>query len=201
MPGVRAALLIAVVLVPAGLLTGCGTRHNPRTLTSFPPYPQIREYILPASRPTSMERHWFGRVGLTLSARAATGVRANRRTEAIRQAVQKPGVQIVSLRVYSTPALTPSLSPALVLAVVRPAYSLRHQLKAVIPLLAENRSAYYLRVVDGRAKRVLEFYWSPARGAAIHSAEGSLYVRPALLGCSPISIVGGIGQVPPCPSK
>jgi hypothetical protein len=147
-----------------------------------------------------MERHWLGRVGSTPSAPAATGVRADRREKSIRRAVQEPGVQIVSLRVYSTPAITPSLSPALVLAVARPAYSLRHQFKAVLPLLAENQSAYYLRVVDRRAKRVLEFYWSPSRGDAIQ-AEGSIYVRPALLGCSPILIVGETLPVPPCPSK
>lgn len=151
-------------------------------------------------QPSSMERHWFGRSGLALSAPAATGVRADRRTESIRRAVQKPGVQIVSLKVYSTPAIVSSLSPALVLAVARPAYSLRHQLKPVILLLTENQSAYYLRVVDARAKQVLESYWSPARGAAIQP-EGSIYVRPRLLGCSPIVIVGELGRVPPCPSK
>lgn len=191
----RAAVLAAVVLVSAGLLAGCGTRHGQSATL------RVRTMNGGAPRPSPMERHWFGRVGLTLSAPAATGVRADRRTESIRRAAQKPGVQIVSLRVYSTPALTPSLSPALVLAVARPAYSLRHQFKTVLPLLAENRSAYYLRVVDGRAKRVLEFYWSPARGASIQAAEGSIYVRPALLGCSPIMIVGEQGRVPPCPSK
>ena len=162
--------------------------------------PSVQTPNVGVLQPSSMERHWFGRVGSNPSAPAATGVRADRRTELIRRAVQKPGVQILSLRVYSTPAIAPSLSPALVLAVARPAYSLRHQLKQVLALLTENRSAYYLRVVDARAKRVLESYWSPVRGAAVH-AEGSIYLRPALLGCSPIMIVGGIGRVPPCPSK
>lgn len=190
----RAAVLAAVVLVSAGLLAGCGTRHGqPATL-------RVRTLNGGALRPSPMQRHWFGRSGITLSAPAATGVRADRRAESIRRALQKPGVQIVSLRVYSTPALTPSLSPALVLAVARPAYSLRHQLKPVLLLLTENRSAYYLRVVDARAKRVLESYWSPARGAAVQP-EGSISVRPALLGCSPIDIIGGLGRVPPCPSK
>jgi hypothetical protein len=191
----RVAILASVVFVSAGFLAGCGTRHAQQT------NPSVRTPNVGALRPSSMGRHWFGRVGLTLSAPAATGVRADRRTESIRQALQKPGVQIVSLKVYSTPSIAPSLSPALVLAVARPAYSLRHQLRTALRLLAENRSAYYLRVVDARAKRVLEFYWSPARGAAVQP-EGSISVRPGLLACSPISIVGGgIGRVPPCPSK
>jgi hypothetical protein len=189
----RAAVSAAVVLVSAGLLAGCGTSHGQQTT------PSVRTPNVGTLRPSPMERHWFGRVGLTLSAPAATGVQKDRREELIWRALQKPGVQVVSLRIYSTPAIAPSLSPALVLAVTRPAYSLRHQLKPVLPLLTENQSAYYLRVVDARAKRVLESYWSPARGAAIHP-EGSLYVRPSLLGCSPISVVG-FGPVPPCPSK
>jgi hypothetical protein len=120
--------------------------------------------------------------------------------ESIRRAVQKPGVQIVSLRIYSTAALAPSLAPALVLAVARPAYFLRHQLKPILPHLTtnENVNAYYLRIVDGRAKPVLEWDGSSLRGAPY--SEGSLYVRPGLKGCSPITALGW-SRIPPCPSK
>jgi hypothetical protein len=147
-----------------------------------------------------MERNWLGRLGLTLSAPAATGVRVDRRAESIRRAVQKPGVQVVSLRIYSTPALAPSLAPALVLAVARPAYFLRHQLKPVLPHLATsgNVNAYYLRIVDGQAKPVLEWTGSSLRGAT--NSEGSLSVRPGLEGCSPIEALGWM-RIPPCPSK
>ena len=192
----RAAVLAAVVLASAGLLAGCGTRHSPRALT-LTGHQIIPEWSPPTS---SMERHWFGRVGLTLSARAATGIRADRRTKSIRRAVQEPGIHIVSLTIYPTPKLASPQAPALYLEVSRPAYSLRHQLKAVLPLLTENRSAYYLRVVDARSKRVLESYWSPERGAAIQ-AEGSIYVRPGLISCSPIAASEGMVTMPPCLSK
>jgi hypothetical protein len=205
----RAAVLAAVVLVSAGLLAGFGTRHNPRTLTFFPPYPQIPEGVPPGTRPTSMERHWFAMLGspktfpFSGSGPTRIRIRADRLAESIRRAVQEPGVQIASLKIYSTPKLASWLAPALFLEVSRPAYFLRHQLKPVIPLLTENRSAYYLRVdvlvqgptplIDTRAKRVLE--------ADSTQHGGSLYVRPGLISCSPIGEIDGMVTMPPCPSK
>jgi hypothetical protein len=185
----RAAVLAAVVLASAGLLAGCGTRHSPRTLTLTTLHGGILE-------PTStMEQKWFAMLGFTPNPPAATSVRADRRAESIRRAVQEPGVRVVSLRIYSTPSLASPLAPALMLEVSRPAYSLRHQLKQVLPLLTENRSAYYLRVDGGRIRnRVLEGDWSP-RGAAWYIAAG-------LESCSPISLPGpAFARVPPCPSK
>ena len=189
----RAAILAAAVLASAGLLAGCGTRNSPRTLTT------LHGGIL---EPTStLELNWFARLGLTPNPPAATSVRADRLAESIRRAVRKPGVQIVSLRIYSTPTLTPSLAPALLLTVARPAYFLRHQLKPVLPLLTARQGrlgAYYLRIVDGQKKRVLEWTGSSLRGSK--ESQGSLYVRPGLEGCSPITALGW-DLVPPCPSK
>ena len=185
----RVAVLAAVVLVSVALLAGCGTRQGQQTTPN-----------VGALRPSPTARSWFGRLGLALSVPVATGVRADKRAESIRRAAKGPGVQIVSLRIYSTPALAPSLAPALVLAVARPAYFLRHQLKPVLPHLTTrgNVNAYYLRIVDGQAKPVLEWTGSSLRGAPY--SEGSVYVRPGLEGCSPIVAIGW-DRVPPCPSK
>jgi len=141
-----------------------------------------------------MEREWLGKLGLTQSTPVATGARADKVSAPILKAALVPGVQIVSLNVYSTPKLASPLAPALVLAVARPAYFLRHQLKPILPRLTGNGkgAASYLLVVDMRAKRVLEWY-STRHG-------GSLYVRRGLESCSPI-VAHGWGSLSPCPSK
>ncbi|MGD0274002.1 MAG: hypothetical protein ABSB96_09780 [Gaiellaceae bacterium] len=111
-----------------------------------------------------------------------------------------PGVEIVRLKVFESPALTTSL----VLAASRPAYFLLHQLKPIIPQLTAsgNDIAYYLRVVDARGKNVLEWSGRPARSSSAKAFfHGTLYVRPGLEGCSPIVAVGFSTSIPPCPSK
>ncbi len=122
-----------------------------------------------------MEREWLRKLGLTQSTPVATGARADKVAASILKVAWVPGVQVVSLNVYSTPKLASPLAPALVLAVARPAYFLRHQLKPILPKLSGNGKGTpsYLLVVDLRAKRVLEWY-------SISSMEGSLYVRRGL---------------------
>ena len=187
----RVAVLAAVALVSAGLLAGCGTRHNSKAV------PFIPEWAPPTS---SMERNWLAGLGslplpLTQPKPIEIRVRANTLTESIRRAVQEPGVHIVSLQVYPTLTLPSPLTPALYLEVSRPAYFVRHRLKAVIPLLTEHRRAYYLRVDGGRiGDRVLEWYWSPHGGA--------WFIGPGLEGCYPFPFPGpAFARVPPCPSK
>jgi len=140
-----------------------------------------------------MEREWLGKLGLTQSTPVATGARADKVSASILKVAWVPGVQVVSLNVYSAPKPASSLAPALVLAVARPAYFLRHQLKPILTKLSGKRSgANYVLVVDMRAKRVLEWYFS--------SKEGSLFVRHGLERCSPI-VAHGWGSLSPCPSK
>jgi hypothetical protein len=141
-----------------------------------------------------MEREWLGKLGLTQSTPVATGARADKVAASILKVAWVPGVQVVSLNVYSAPKPASPLAPALVLAVARPAYFLRHQLKPILPKLTGNGKgvASYLLVVDMRAKRVLEWYFS--------SKEGSLFVRHGLERCSPI-VAHGWGSLSPCPSK
>lgn len=196
----RATVLAAIALASAAVLAaGCGTRHGQRA-TSTVKTPNVQ-----ALRLSKMEREWLTRLGLTLSAPAVTGARAEKREEAIRRAARKPGVQVVSLKIYSTPVRASSLAPALVLAVARPAHFLRHQLRPIIPLLngSGNVNAFYLRVVDERRKTVLEWSGRPARNSSGNAFfHGELYVRHGLERCSPIAAGGGpmIG-LPPCPSK
>ena len=99
---------------------------------------------MPALRTTSMERSWLTRLGLSLNARTVTGVRAYRRSVPSLASPGKPGVQVVGLRIYSTPKLAPSLTPVLILAVARPADFLRHQLKSVLPYLTTGQEGQRL---------------------------------------------------------
>ncbi len=147
-----------------------------------------------------MERAWFKNLRLTQSTAAATGAHADKVAAAVMKAASVSGVTAVSANVYSTPALTSSLATALIVQVARPAYFLRHQLEPIIPTLAApgNHRAYYLRVIDVRGKTVLEWSGRPSNGRAFF--HGSLYVRPGLELCSPIS-ASWINYPPPCPSK
>ena len=108
----------------------------------------------------------------------------------IKNIARVPGVEIVRLKIYKAPSAT-----SLVLAVVRPAYFLRHQLK---PILTHLGDPVYVRVVDGKKRAVLEWYSAVARGKS--PSGGSLYVRHGLEGCSPIVALGWF-EVKPCPVK
>lgn len=138
-------------------------------------------------------------MSLTVSSPATSTPAAEKKAEAIRRSARVPGVEIVRLKVFESPALATSL----LLAVSRPAYFLRHQLKPIIPQLTANGNdiAYYLRIVDDRGETVLEWSGRPERSSSGGAFfQGSLYVRPGLEGCSPIEALGW-DHVPPCPSK
>jgi hypothetical protein len=177
--------LAVVALVSAALLVVCDTGHGQWATA------RVQTLDVEASRPSAMEQQWLEELGLTPSSPTASGARASRLAKSIRKAVKKSGVQvqIVRLKIYSRTPLS-GLAPALVLAVIKPAYYLRHRLRPILPLLA---SSAYLRIVDGRARRALEWYGTPNGGA--------LYVRPGLEKCSPIVAFGWPINLPPCPSK
>ena len=68
---------------------------------------------------------------------------------------------------------------AATLAVSDPATFLKHRLKRFLDrTLLARRQDVYLRIVDGRGGRVLE--WS------FKESHGSLWIRPDVFGCSPI---------------
>ncbi|MGC9974879.1 MAG: hypothetical protein ABSC36_05775 [Gaiellaceae bacterium] len=184
----KAPLSIVATLAAALLFSGCGSQGQPAT-------PHLK-----VVSPSATERGWLKGLNLAVSSPAASTPAAERRAGAIQRLARVPGVETVRLKIYKTPALTTSL----VLAVSRPAYFLRHQLKPILPQLTANghATAYYLRIVDDHGKTVLEWSGRPERsssgGAFFH---GSLYVRPGLERCSPIVAVGWPMRLPPCPSK
>lgn len=188
----RVVLLTVAALATAVLLTGCGAKHSRRT-TSTAAAPNLQ-----ALPPSKTEREWLRILGLTQSSPVATGARADEVAASILKVAWVPGVQVVSLNVYSIPKRASALASALVVAVARPAYFLRHQLKPILTKLSGKRiGAHYVLVVDEKAKRVLESF-----GASFGShSEGSLYVRPGLYSCSPIVTLSPPPNPPPCPSK
>lgn len=196
-PAIKAAVFVTLALVLAVLLTRCDALRGQQT-TSTATTPNFQ-----ALPPSKMKREWLGKAGLTESTPTSTSYRADKLSASILKVAWVPGVQVVSLDVYSTPKLASPLAPLLVLAVGKPAYFLRHQLKPILSKLSANRNgAHYVLVVDMRAKRVLEWYGSPARGrSGASSYEGGLYVRPDLFSCSPIMVHSPPPNPPPCPSK
>jgi hypothetical protein len=184
----KAPLSIVAALAAAVLVSGCGSHAQPAT-------PHLK-----ALSPSKTEREWLKGLSLTVSSPAASTPAAATKAGAIDRLARLPGVEIVRLKVYNAPVLT----TALVVAVARPAYFLRHQLKPIIPQLTANGNdiPYYVRVVDGEGKTVLE--WSgrqekSSNGKAFFYGTG--YVKPGLESCSPIATFGRPIGLPPCPSK
>lgn len=95
-------------------------------------------------------------------------------------------MQIVNVSAYRTP----SVSPAITVAVSDPASFLKDGLDAIVRATYPYPAAY-IRVVDASGGRVLEWYKTGGGGA--------LSVRPDLEGCSPIAD-HGLGNPPPCPA-
>jgi hypothetical protein len=81
------------------------------------------------------------------------------------------------------------------LAVSDPAPFLKHRLQRFLDrTLLTHRQNAYLRIVDGRGARVLE--WS------VTGPHGTLWIRPPLLRCSPIYPIGvpAGAKYPRCPA-
>jgi hypothetical protein len=183
----KAPLSIVAALAAAVLFSGCGSQAQPAT-------PHLK-----VLSPSAIERGWLKGLNLTVSSPAAFTPTAARRAGAIQGLARVPGVETMRPRVYAAPALTTSL----VLTVSRPDYFLRHQLKPILPQLTANghATAYYLRIVDGRGKTVLEWSGRPVRSSSGKVFfRGTLHVRPDLEGCSPIVAVG-FSIIPPCRIK
>jgi hypothetical protein len=84
---------------------------------------------------------------------------------------------------------------AVTLAVSDPAPFLKHRLQGFLDrTLLAHRQHVYLRIVDGRGARVLE--WS------LTGPHGTLWIRPDVLECSPIYPMGvPVGaKYPRCPA-
>jgi hypothetical protein len=98
------------------------------------------------------------------------------------------GAEVVSLRVYDLSARA-SLTPLVTIAVSQPARFLRDSLLKMTGAL--NPGPYYLRIVDGDGRRILEV-WTPQPG------RGGYYIVRKYAGCSNLT-EEGLGIPPPCP--
>ena len=112
--------------------------------------------------------------------------------EQLANAIRASGGEIVRLAVRR--AMEPA--PEIVIATGNPARYLRHRLLGVLRLMRADHNVY-LAVVDQSGRIALE--WAVNGDKTPNS--GSLYVRPALEACSPISASGNIAQPPRCPAR
>lgn len=76
-------------------------------------------------------------------------------------------------------------------ATPNPALYLAHRLNAVLQRF--DHGYLYVRVVDGHGAKILE--WT------LRATSGSIYVKPALIGCSPVTPVSFVSTPPACPVK
>lgn len=89
--------------------------------------------------------------------------------------------------------LTIRPAPVLVVATATPAAYLRHRLGNVLHAVGSGRDASSVEVVNRQGAKIFEFSYAPGKG-------GSLYVRPALDQCSPVTHSELVGKPPPpCP--
>lgn len=137
----------------------------------------------------STERLWrswvlFHGFGISVGLRYdVAGLR--RRIEA---AVAASGAGLVRLRVWEANTKYPPVE--VVVATNHPAVYLRHRLSAV--LAPFDHGYLYVQVANAQGKKILE--WTT------RTRTGSLYVKPTLDSCSPISHWGSI-KSPACPVK
>jgi len=106
----------------------------------------------------------------------------------IRREAVAARAQPVEVRVFGK-------APVVTLAVSDPAPFLKRRLQRFLDQTQlPGHGDVYLRVVDGDGRRVLEWMHQETAGA--------LWIRPALLECSPIQPVGRLlgATYPPCPA-
>jgi hypothetical protein len=114
--------------------------------------------------------------------------------KAIRGAVKKSGVDLVTLEAHRPYGLAVALS----VSTVNPAHFLNEKLRALLAALNTHRpriEGIYLAVLEDR-RLVLEW------GSWTRNPAGTFWVRPDLADCSPIKQAGPPGTKPPpkCPA-
>lgn len=145
--------------------------------------PQVR---VPVDNTERLWRAWI----LQHSFGTSVGPRTNTTSlrHRVEHAVTASGANLVRLKVWEANAKYPPVE--LVVATNRPAVYLRHRLAAV--LAPFDHGYVYLQVANDHGAKILE--WTT------RTRTGSLYVKPALDNCSPITH-GGLIKTPPCPVK
>ena len=118
-----------------------------------------------------------------VSPSAASSVRRR-----VRSAVAAGGAELVRLKVWRTHSPPPV---EMVVATAKPAPYLRHRLANAAG--AAGHGYLFLEVVDSWGSRILEH--------TTRATEGTLYVKPRLLGCEPFPLIGFLTRVPACPAS
>lgn len=145
--------------------------------------PQVR---VPVDNTERLWRKWVLSHGFGITVGQQVDVASLRRR--VESAVAASGAKLVRLRVWEGNTKYPPVE--LVVAAEHPAVYLRHRLSAV--LAPFDHGYLYLQVANDRGARILE--WT------LRTRTGSLYVKPALDQCSPITH-GGLVETPACPVK
>lgn len=187
-----AALLVLVGAIVAGAVAASRSPGGPQSAGPTRgqhvqhPSTKLAQVSVPVDNTERLWRTWVlsHGYGITLGPRAdVTGLR--RRVEA---AVAASGAGLVRLKVWAGNTRQPPVE--LVVATEHPAVYLRHRLEAV--LAPFDHGYLYLQVANGHGAKILE--WT------LRTRVGSLYVKPALDQCSPITH-GGLFKTPACPVK
>jgi hypothetical protein len=140
--------------------------------------------------PSKNERGYFGKFHTSPAhATPAHGTVAVQRMKRLRSAAVVGGAEVVSLRVYDLSARARQ-TPVMTIAVRQPAQFLSRYLNELLD--AVNPGPYYLRIVDGNGRPILEI-WAPGPG------HGGYAVARKYAGCSLVT-QDGLGIPPPCPS-
>ena len=162
--------LFAMLVVVLG---GCGGSSRPHVAVSGDERAWLNKVKHPSTPPVAL-----GGGGVLKRSQA----RALRRR--VLTAVTASGA--TPIRVTVRPA------PDVVVATATPAVYLKHRLRNVLQVVGSGRDASFVEVVDRKGAKVFEFAYVPG--------EGSLYVRPDLDQCSPVSHGELVGTPPPpCP--
>ena len=173
MPRLRIATLLLVVS-----LAGCNGSTQHPALTVGP------------LAPSTNERGYFAKFHTSPAhATPARGTVAVERMKRLRSVAVVRGAEVVSLRIYDLSAHA-RLTPIMTIAVRQPADFLAHYLNGLLD--AVNPGPYYLRIVDGNGRPILEI-WTPGPG------HGGYAVARKYAGCNLVT-QDGLGIPPPCPS-
>ncbi len=188
--GVALLILIGAIVVAAVLASrspggphSAGPVRGQDVQRSGSNSPQVG---VPVDNTERLWRAWVLSHGFGITVGPRPDVTSLRRR--VESAVAASGANLVRLKVWEGNTKYPPVE--LVVATGHPAVYLRHRLSAV--LAPFDHGYLYLQVANDQGAKILE--WT------LRTRTGSLYVKPALDQCSPITH-GGLIETPACPVK
>lgn len=186
------ALLILVGVVVAAAVVASRSPGGPRSAgPSGGQHAQhsssnLSQVNVPVDNTERLWRAWVLSHGFGISVGPRPNVTSLRHR--VEEAVAASGANLVRLKVWEGNTKYPPVE--LVVATEHPAVYLRHRLSAV--LAPFDHGYLYLQVANDQGAKILE--WT------LRTRMGSLYVKPALDNCSPITHSELI-KTPACPVK